>query len=264
MTKYLISRFLIVFLVNYFIDWAFNINAQFIQFFDTDLTDNFFLEFLSWLLAVLILGLGIIAANVIFTLRSITEHISFLELIEKIKHKGIKESATLFFENFVELFSVNFRNELHLERYPNLFLGVALVFIFFVNGNPVLNNYYGIYKEYEIEGQGRTGGGVAFVENKSYIVPKRDKRTISDSFNFLESYSRDEHYYKVKKRGYLFMQAGLIDGFKTRDRDYEGLVAYIECLFFSMMEKSINTFLYFLLPFFLAISFYQYNKKETK
>jgi len=264
MTKYLTSRLLIVFLIKFFTGWAFNLDGQFAQFFDFEMTDNFFLKCLSWLLTVAVIGLGVISVNLIYTFFRLTDNYSYSELIQAVGDKGIKNSIKLFFHNFSGLFSANLNNEFRLERYPILFLLFIFLFLPFINGNPFLNNYYGVYKEYEIEDQGRYGERTDYIEKQNYIFHKSNGNEMNSRMNNLEQdYDEDEPYYEVKKRGYLFVQAGLIDGFNTYYKEYKGIGSYIECLFFSALEKLINSIIYFLIPFLIGISIYHYKNREA-
>lgn len=263
MVKYLISRLLLVFLCKFYYNWAFNTKSQLIQFFD--LSDGFGLTVLSSLLTIIIIALGVFKINLLFSLIHLTVEITFEELIEKISNKGIVNSINYFIRNFFEILSENFNSEMQLEKYPNLFLVFVFIFLPFSKGNPILNNYYGIYKEYEIEDQGRYGERTDYIENQNYIVHKSKTNEINGRMNSLEeNYNEDEPYFEVKKRGYLFVQAGLIDGYRTYYKEYKGLLSYIECLFFSALEKLINTIMYFFVPFVIFISVYHYKYEERK
>jgi hypothetical protein len=155
--------------------------------------------------------------------------------------------------------------ETKVEKYPNLFLIFGFIFLSFSKGNPILNNYYGIYKEYEIDYQGRYGERTDYIENQHYIVHKSNESEIKGRINSLEeNYDEDELYFEVKKRGYLFVQAGLIDGYRTYYNEYEGFFYYIECLLFSVLEKLINSIMYFFIPFVTCILIYHYKFEDQK
>lgn len=262
MTKYLISRLNLVFLCKFFYNWAFNTNAQMVQFFD--ISEGFILSALSFILTVLVLAFGIFITNLFFYILHITDNISFAEFVEKIRDKGIVNSFKFYICNFFDILGANFDAETQIEKYPNLFIVIVLIFFTFSKGNPILNNYYGIYKEYEIEKLGRYGEQTYYEEIQNYIVHKRNKTEIDRIMNSLEeSYDEDEPYFEVKKRGYLFIQAGLIDGFRTYYKEYKGFFPYLECLLFSALEKLINTIMYFFIPFITFILIYHY-KYENK
>lgn len=263
MAKYLISRLLLVFLCKFYYNWAFNTKSQLIQFFD--LSDGFGLTVLSVLLTIIVIALGVFKINLLFSLLHLSEEISFEELVKKINDKGFIKSFKYYTKYFFEIISANFNEETKLEKYPILFLVFVFIFLPFSKGNPILNNYYGIYKEYEIEGQGRYGERTDYIENQNYIVHKSNTNEINGRMNNLEeNYDEDEPYFEVKKRGYLFVQAGLIDGYRTYYKEYDGLLSYIECLFFSALEKLINTIMYFFIPFVIFISIYHYKFYERK
>lgn len=265
MAKYLISRLLLVFLCKYFYNWAFNTKSQLVQFFD--ISEGFGLTVLSYALTILVLVLGVYLINMLFSMIHLTDEISFVEIVGKIRDKGFVNSLKIFTANFFEILNNNFNAETQIEKYPNLFLVFVFIFLPFSKGNPILNNYYGIYKEYEIENQGRYGEQTDYIVNQNYIVHKSNESEIRDRMNSLEENGdEDEPYFEVKKRGYLFVQAGLIDGYRTYYKEYSGFFSYIECLIFSALEKLINTIMYFFIPFIICISMYHYkfeNKKTT-
>lgn len=263
MAKYLTSRLLLVFLCKFFYNWAFNTKSQLIQFFD--INEGFGLTALSYILMILVLILGVFILNLLFSILHITEEISIDEFIKNISKKGFLKSVKYFIKNFWSLLSENFEIETRLEKYPNLFLVFVFIFFPFSKGNPILNNYYGIYKEYEIEDQGRYGERTDYIENQNYIVHKSNSSEIRGRMSSLEeNYDEDEPYFEVKKRGYLFVQAGLIDGYRTYYKEYEGFLSYIECLFFSALEKLINTIMYFFTPFVICILIYHYKFDDKK
>lgn len=259
MTKYLTSRLLLVFFVKFFSNWAFNTKSQLIQFFDVN--QGFFLETISYLLMFLILVLGLIIINILFTILHLAAVYNYSEIIEKVGKKGILNSLKIFFGDFWTYFNSNFNIEYHLEKYPNFFLVFVFFFLPFSKGNPILNNYYGIYREYEIEDQGRHGERTDYIENQNYIVHKSKLNEIKGRMESLEeNVEENKPDFKVKKRGYLFIQAGLIDGYKSYYKEYNGFFSYIECILFSALEKLINTIMYFLIPFVLCITIYHYKK----
>ena len=260
MAKYLTSRLLLVFLCKFFYNWAFNTKFQLVQFFN--FSDGYILDTLSYLMLFLILCLGLITINLLFSILHISEEIPFEEIIKKVRDKGLLNTCVIYFKNFWTILSNNFKIETRAEKYPNLFLVFVLIFLPFSKGNPILNNYYGIYKEYEIDDQdNRTN----YIENQNYIVHKSRKNEIRGRMNSLEENSKeDEPYFDVNKRGYLFVQSGLIDGYKTFYKEYDGLLPYIECLFFSALEKLINTIMYFFIPFIIFITIYHFKYDHSK
>lgn len=258
MAKYLTSRLILVFLCKFFYNWAFNTKSQLTQFFD--MSDGFILTILSGILTILVLALGVFTINLMFFLFHLTDEVTIDDIFDKIKSKGLLNSLKRFVNNFFEILGNNFNKEIELERYPNLFLTFVFFFLPFSKGNPILNNYYGIYKEYEIPDQGRYGERTDYIENQNYIVHKSNTSEISGRMNSLEeNYDEDEPYYEVKKRGYLFIQAGIIDGYRTYYREYEGFLSYIQCILFSAVEKFINTIMYFFIPFITFIGIYHYK-----
>ncbi len=260
MAKYLLSRLLLVFFCKFFCSWAFNVKSQLVQFFD--FKEGFGLTSLSYFSMFSIIALGIFTINLLFTIIHISEGISIDEFIKKIRNKGFLKSAKYFINDFWSLLSHNFQIEATLDKYPNLFIVFALFFLPFLKGNPILNNYYGIYAEYQnVDMDGKQTNNI---EKQNYIVHKSKSDEISVRMTHLEEKNNeDEPYFEVKKRGYLFIQAGLIDGYRTYYKGYKGFVSYTECLFFSVLEKLINTIMYFLIPFLICIALYHY-KFENK
>ena len=148
--------------------------------------------------------------------------------------------------NFGEFLYDNLSHEFQSDRYGQLFIFTALFFLPFVNGNFIVNSYYCVYKEYEFD-EGN-------VERQCFIIPKKNDSELRRVMNNLEENAEeDEPYFEIKKRGYLFVEAGVIDCYKDYRSNYSGLVCYIECLLFSAFEKLISTLMYFLIPFVIFI-----------
>lgn len=268
MLKYLFSRVLLVFLIKFFFSWGLNISSQFEQFFDISLKYHWYLETLSGILTLIVFVIGIIFLNLSFLFLRLTNFYSFIEILEIIKEIGFVNSIKIFFLDFFVIFSKNFNYEVATEKYPSLFLVIAFIVLSYSKGNPLLNNYYGIYKEYEIEGMDRNGNETTDYEEKNYYIIEKDKlNDITKRMKYLENNVEDEeedNYFEVKKRGYLFFQSALIDGYVSYNRNYNGLGSYFECLLFNGFEKFINVILYFLSPFLIFITIYHYNNKEKK
>jgi uncharacterized membrane protein len=260
MAKYLISRLLFVFLCKFFYNWAFNAKSHLIQFFE--ISEGFGLSILSYILTFLILVLGVLTLNLIFSILRLTEKKSVVELVREITDKGYAKCAKLFITKPYKILSGNFDAEAQQEKHPNLFLVFIFIYLMFIKGNPILNNYYGIYKEYESENQGyveRTD----LSENQNFIVHKNNESEITYRMKHLEeSDDQGDYDFIVKKRGYLFLQTGLFDGFRTYNKEYQGLFSYIECLVFSALEKLINTIMYFFIPFITCIAIYHYKLED--
>jgi hypothetical protein len=156
---------------------------------------NSYISFVTSL--VWILGVLYITINLLFSILHISEEIPFEEIIKKVRDKGLLNTCVIYFKNFWTILSNNFKIETRAEKYPNLFLVFVLIFLPFSKGNPILNNYYGIYKEYEIDDQdNRTN----YIENQNYIVHKSRKNEIRGRMNSLEenlkSHSKGERIFK--------------------------------------------------------------------
>lgn len=265
MSSYLITRLLIVVLVKFFIGWAFNAKSQLIQFFITSYIQENLLLILGWILSGLVIALGIICLNVILTVIRYADKLSIEEIFNYIKKTGLVLLVKEFFQGFPHTFSNNFNHEINRERYPNLIFFFLLLYFPFMNGNPLINNYYGVYKEFSVEELGRYDVSTSYLENKYFIIPKTEKEEIQSTMNDLEATSDDGNWdFIVKKRGYIFLQAGLLDGYRDDYSGYRGFSDYIECIIFSLIEKMINAMMYFLIPFVLLISIYHYKISKPK
>lgn len=261
MAKYLISRLLLVFLIKFFYSWAFNTKAQLVHFFDINV--GFGLTVLSYILTFLVIVLAVFTINILFTILNMKGSL-FVEIRREISKNGFVNSINTFIYKFFKKLGRNIEVEVETDKYPSLFIILAIFILPFIKGNPIFKNYYGIYKEYEIEGQGRYAERTDYVENKKYIIHKSEKDEIKEIMNSLENeYDKYEPDFRVKKRGYLFAQAGMIDGYKSLHKEYYGLLSYVECLLFSVLEKLINSIMYFLIPFVISILIIRY-KFENK
>jgi hypothetical protein len=259
MARYLTVRLLFLFLIKFFVSWAFHVKSQLKQFFNFN--DGNLLDGLSVLLTLIILGLGIYTINLMLTIIHLKKKITIGKPSNKVDNNVFQDSIKTRITEFWHLFNYNISFEIGLEKYPRLFLFSVFIFITFYKGNPILNNYYGIYKEYEVEKE----NGNEYIENQNYIIHKSNKGEINGRMKKIsENIIEDENLFKVKKRGYLFVQAGIIDGYKTYYKEYNGFISYLECLLFSGIEKLINTLMYFLLPFTFFIFIYHYFFDEEK
>ncbi|GAB4206476.1 MAG: hypothetical protein Fur0023_16350 [Bacteroidia bacterium] len=70
------------------------------------------------------------------------------------------------------------------------------------------------------------------MDNSDIIHKNKNSQIRSITNSLEENYGDEEPYFEVKKIGYLFVQAGLIDGYRTNYIEYKGFLFYIECLFF--------------------------------
>jgi hypothetical protein len=105
-----------------------------------------------------------------------------------------------------------------------------------------VNNYYGLYKSYEIEMK----SGILQEEYDRVIVPKSIAKS---TINTIENNCEDWEDCEVNKQGYVFIDAGVFDGFRRLDSD----VSFLKCLGFSILERLIHTLMYFFLPFIIGI-----------
>jgi len=271
MSKYLAYRFLQIFLIKFFLSWGLNTKEQLRNFFDFE--EGFLLDFFSYLFMFLIFAIGILAVCSISLISNLTQKTNSSEkLLSSVEKKGIKNKIKIFPNKLATHITKIVDFEFRFEKYPIAFLVTAFIFLFFIKGNPIINNYYGIYKEYEIVvGQDRYGQETTKKKEEQYfIVPKEDVDKTIDWLNSFKSkrYDYEEDYYdnnySVKKRGYLFAQTALIDGYEFDNEDLKGFGSYIVCLFFAFFEKLTNTIMYFLIPFILFIATLLYLDREPK
>ena len=249
MTKYFISRVLLLFIVSFFIGWAYHtlLSAQLYNFFNIGFWTIFRIFFAS-----IILIIGAIVLNLTFTLLYLKEYLSYNFIVENIedknKHSGIIRSLVFDYRFSIILFAFNYEKQ--REKYPVL-LGV-LVFFFiypiFFKGIPFVNNYCAIY------------GTVEVGEIPSIVVQKNEaKQTENEMWEIMPDNVDD-----VKSKGYVFLQAALIDGYKSYQH-YDGFIAYIGCLPYYALEKLIRVLMLFLFPFIIgSIVIERINEKNGK
>lgn len=270
MIRYSISRFVFIWLVMFFTGWALNIGPQVLLFFDIDLSSGFFLKILKWLFTILILFYGLFIINIVYTSISLlnkeTDYKDKLKIILS-ESKPVNYVKAYIYRIF-KVLSLNFDNEVKKERFSSMYV----VFIFFyipltmafVKGNPLIYNYIGIYKEYESVEAGRYGESSYTPVKSTYIVNKRENKVLALIVNeFKKDY--DNYYepdFEIKKRNYIFIQAGLMDGFESIDNYYKGFAQYFICVLYSLCEKFISCFLYFMIPYLLAMYLYIRNDKK--
>ena len=261
MTKYLFSRFLVVFILKMFIDWAINIKPQLVYFFD--LTEGMGLTILHYALSISVITIGILAIFFCLSLYHLSVRAPLHVIIRLIKFNGFSKICRNYFNKFWSNNIAIVLNDIKFNKYSSIFIAFLFFVLPFSKGNPLFNNYYGVYKEYEIPHDDRSGEHTVYEEVQSYIIHKSEKKLIDSIINNSIGHS-DEYtpFYEIKKRGYVFIQAGLFDGYRTIQIEEKGFRIYFECFLYSAIEKLINTFLYFLIPFVIII--YLYHKYVYK
>lgn len=135
-----------------------------------------------------------------------------------------------------------FNIERKKEKYTILFLILLAISIWFIKGNPIINNYYGLYKSFKVE----TRDGNSEQEYDKIIV---SKDFVKETINKIESDCEDYEDCDVRKRGYVFVDAGVFDGFVSLEND----VSFFRGFAFALLERLIHTLMYFLLPFLIGI-----------
>lgn len=258
MTKYFISRVLLLFIASFFIGWALNTEAseQLYNFFGID-----FWSIFKTLLSIIILIIGAIVLNLTYTLLYWKEYLLDNFIVEKdeVKNKRFALFRLLVFNYRFSIIQFAFNYEKKREKYLGLLCVLTFLFIYpiFFKGIPFVNNYCAIYGTVE----GEDNNGISVTHEIPYIVvPKnRAKQVENEIWLKMPDYVED-----VKKKGYVFLQAALIDGFKSHWYD-EGFVAYIGCLPYYALEKLIRVLMLFFFPFVIgALVIERINEKNGK
>ena len=242
--KYIFSRFGYAFLLVFFLHWIFNIHTDFIG-----------------TVAMVIIGLiGFVSIILFFIFINRNEPVgdneTLLSLFKKLDEIDTSKSK---FSNYLKvIFSLDFLQAIfHIEykverkRYEILFIILLAISIWVFKGNPIINNYYGLYKTVEVEMRYN-------VSNREYdkiIVPKN---LAYEAKRNIERNCKNYEECDVKMRGYIFVEAGIFHGFKPLNNNY----SFFSCFFFVILERLIHTLMYFMLPFLIGI--YIIDKSKSK
>lgn len=239
MTKYFISRVLLLFIVSFFIGWALHV-------WQTDQLYNFFYmnfwTIFKLVVAAILLIIGVIVLNLTLTLLYWKEFLlsNFIVKNDEVKNKYFSIFCLLVFDYRFSIIQFAFNYEKQRERYPVLFCVFVFIcsYSIFFKGIPLINNYYAFYFIMEEEDR----RGMPLIEKVPYIVVQKDSLKIIENEirKTMPSFVED-----VKYKGYVFLQAALIDGYWTY-QDYEGIAAYFGCLPYYALEKLIRVLLLFL------------------
>jgi hypothetical protein len=246
MTKYFISRVLLLFIVSFFIGWALHV-------WQTDQLYNFFYmnfwTIFKLVVAAILLIIGVIVLNLTLTLLYWKEFLlsNFIVKNDEVKNKYFSIFCLLVFDYRFSIIQFAFNYEKQRERYPVLFCVFVFIcsYSIFFKGIPLINNYYAFYFIMEEEDR----RGMPLIEKVPYIVVQKDSLKIIENEirKTMPSFVED-----VKYKGYVFLQAALIDGYWTY-QDYEGIAAYFGCLPYYALEKLIRVLLLFLFPFMVVV-----------
>ncbi|GHT65003.1 hypothetical protein AGMMS50239_23810 [Bacteroidia bacterium] len=178
--------------------------------------------------------------------RKIYEHEKELTLIEYI---GGEKNPQLVLSQYIKIvfLSWGYFNEIFFiiekkkEKNASALFVLLVISLWLIKGNPLINNYYGVYKTYEVE----TRAGSVNEEYSKIIV---QKNIVKQTINSIENNCEDWEDCDVNKRGYIFLEAGMFDGFYN-DADKK----YFSALKFSFLEILIHTAMYFAVPFLTVI-----------
>jgi hypothetical protein len=269
LTKYIISRCLLVFFTLSTYEWISNIDKQVINFF------NAYEGSFGYYLLVIILGIvafSICALLIIsvFSLLHASYKIGFENVLKKLNLKSIPKSIAISPFLFNQIFNdeVKIENEYKKNTIP--FIAIALILVLFIGGSPLVNNYRAVYLNYEVYSD--NNGNTSYKEKQTYVFDKDDTKLINskinnlDNINYIEEWAEDVYdsdldYYGTS-RGYLFEQTALIEGFESYKKNTSGFFNYISCLIYFIIEKFIVTLIYFLVPFMVWIGISMYRNKN--
>lgn len=261
--RYLFTRFLALLIIRFFLTWLKNINHHLDYYFKITGDTN---SFLTTILIPITIALGLFTLNFSFTIIRYIETDSFANLISEINKNGVFSYLKKYVNNYSNEFSVNLNREKEREHYENLFFIFVFIF-FFTSSNPLFNNYYGIYREYEVEGYSREIETTEYIQDKHFIYSKKKYKKMKKAIKRLKknNYTEyDDKYYgedfQIKRVGYTFIKAGIFDGFEDEKKQYTGFFSYTLSIFSTILEKILQLTVYFLIPFTLLI-LYQESKK---
>lgn len=231
--KYLLIRFLIVFIILVVFKWINSLGDQLELFLPN--IDFVVIKIIKSILFPLVIVWGLVLINMVLSLSSFLSNdkhnIRFIDCLNPLQSK------------FWEIFNDNFEDEIKENRIEDVFVTVFLIILLFVNNNDVLYRYTGVSVEYETDDSFPTSSGLVeklFVTNKS-------------NFDHYESYARDlidgDFEIKVKRNNFLFLEAAIFEGYNPRSLVLE--TNYFSCLFYFLLEYIVFMLMYFFSPIIL-------------
>ena len=247
-------------IASYFFNWAFTLKQQLAFFFNYHSKDTGY-SIIHWLLFFSILALGLLVINFVFAIATLTEKIGTKLFFKKVKDKGIFKSLKYFIKHCGQLGENNIRAEIEREKFPKLFIGIILLYFPLIEGSPLINNSYGVYKTYEIDDLGRYGEQTKTISFDRILFNSNERSQIQSKINEFEHESTEENYFDVHTKGFIFKYAAYFEGFLPSQMIYFN-GHYIECLAISFLEKLIITIIYFLIPFILIAYISDYVTKK--
>jgi len=265
--RYILTRTLTVFLIILFYKWIINIDNQLLIFSNIS-KYSFFYQPLIGLVGLIIIILGLLLFNSVFSLIKSSKDNNTSPLIQSINKNSlisyIKQSFSKFQTILVQEYKFELREENKMFTPP--FLLFALIIIIFIEGSPIVNNYKGIYMNFE---EYNSNGETYYKAEPYYVFNKKDtlsiNRNVRDLRNsdFIEEeyFEYDDVDYYDSERGYLFEQTAIIEGFKPYGKNYSGFFNYIICLIYFSIEKLIVTIIWFLIPFLTWVGIALYKRK---
>ncbi len=127
MSNYLISRFLIIFLIKFFYFLILNIGHQTYIFFDVRKDSALYYTMIIGI-GIIVIIIAVIIINVIYTFIRISELKGFNHTV-----KSLDKNHFLYFrDNFISIWNENFNYECDREKFVSIFLFTGIIFLFFV------------------------------------------------------------------------------------------------------------------------------------
>jgi len=274
LSKYILERFSLVFLVILNFEWLSNLPKQIQNFFGF-YTGSFLNYLFIGIFGFIIIALFILSITSSFVIIDK----GFENILLKINKKEVKNYFVKIPEKFIKIIIDIIEYEMGPENnYTVPFFIFFIISFFIINGSPIINNYKGVYASFEQPYSGANGSpdGNKTVEIPSYVYDKNDEnlidkkikktaneiiKTEDDGYEDYEDSQYENLEFNVSSRGYLFEQTAIIEGFKSNDNRYKGFADYISCLIFFTIEKLLITIIWFLIPFLTWIGIAIYRRK---
>lgn len=260
MLRYLFSRFTIILLIDFFWGWLNHSQYQIVDFFHIEEFSNFYYITYYTIYAIIIL-IFLASFNGLFCLLRITEQKGLKHTVSILRINNI----TVFINNWVNIFNKNFNHEQIKERFSGLFIVLSIFFLSLIDNNFLINRFTGICIQSEVHNsnfRSNPSDEPDYELKPVAIFSNKNQRIVKDMIDFSKKQlieNGESNNDEIVTKKYFFLEAGLIDGFLFigENRMTEsGLIFYLKCLIFYFIEKLIIVFIYFLIPFSLAIKLF--------
>lgn len=252
MIKYILSRFLLFFLLKFFYILITNTGGQLQVFFGLSSYSGWY-DISRFSLAGLELLLAAILINGIFYILALSD---IPEIREQMNKYSLRHEVKYFFRSFFNIAGDNLNHEIQREKSTGSFSVFAIIFLFFINSNSIFYNYTGVHKEYI---EYTSAGDERIREEGGFILPKHEKEWISKQatrlFEEHHTWYEDEPDFELDTRNFLFVESGFIRGYMPKSRNDQfhrkGFWNYIRAIFIFSIEIFVITLLAF--TFFLLL-----------